>query len=673
MQRPVAWCGLNDGEPVEVCAACGCFLPGESAQLRLAPLPRDDAGCTCSLGCGERYCGATCREAAAPSHKRLCVGPHGEDHALYRFKLAAFSSGSYVDFLLAAKVAVSEEAEACWAEAGGRQPWWELRPAGLEEGAAAEYAQDAREVADDTWQMLSAGAGLHLGSERTVDDWGRLLSYVAAEKTIVSRPSLLEVACRRAWHDGGAAALDDAVARGLLAVAKARQELELEEEEEGGEEQGEGEEEDDEDGGEEQQQGEVPEDEQAEEPLDSICNRRLLTRLLADPASFLPAFRAAALYPTPRLPHSCAPNCREQLSEDGGMEMSVVTNRPGLGDSTAAARTVCRLEELSDSAQERADELAALGLLRPGSLCDCARCRFESGGEATAPELRTLIDVAKHGSRHKEALALLDELVRRDPKDGDALYWRARVTSWDDRWSQSHERMVAAAAVAPEHPLLRSTLDASLSYCGWCPPTTTPPDASARLSSGWSAVEGLDGDAFIAPGLLLRSECAAMVSAVEAQLQGNWTTSRHYAVPTTDVPVCKVPAVLSWFNQQLEHLIFPAMGRQFGVRAGSLRVIDAFVVRYSAAKQRALPLHCDQSQFSLTVALNDRAEYEGGGTFFAKTGEPANTDAGGVVSFRGSLMHSGHPILSGTRYILVAFIYSHLASASGKRKLDEVE
>ena len=139
------------------------------------------------------------------------------------------------------------------------------------------------------------------------------------------------------------------------------------------------------------------------------------------------------------------------------------------------------------------------------------------------------------------------------------------------------------------------------------------------------------------------------------------------------MPVCKVPAVLSWFNQQLEHLIFPAMGRQFGVRAGSLRVIDAFVVRYSAAKQRALPLHCDQSQFSLTVALNDRAEYEGGGTFFAKTGEPANTDAGGVVSFRGSLMHSGHPILSGTRYILVAFIYSHLASASGKRKLDEVE
>ena len=57
----------------------------------------------------------------------------------------------------------------------------------------------------------------------------------------------------------------------------------------------------------------------------------------------------------------------------------------------------------------------------------------------------------------------------------------------------------------------------------------------------------------------------------------------------------------------------------------AIRVIDAFLVKYSAEKQRSLPLHCDQSQFSLTIAMNPREEYEGGGTFFADAGAVACT------------------------------------------------
>ena len=116
------------------------------------------------------------------------------------------------------------------------------------------------------------------------------------------------------------------------------------------------------------------------------------------------------------------------------------------------------------------------------------------------------------------------------------------------------------------------------------------------------------------------------------------------------------------------------LARQFGVPADSIRIIDAFVVRYSADKQRSLPLHCDQSQFSLTIAMNSLDDYEGGGTFFAQTGEVVNADAGGVISFDGSLLHSGHPITQGTRYILVAFLYSHVPTAPvimQKRKRNE--
>ena len=97
---------------------------------------------------------------------------------------------------------------------------------------------------------------------------------------------------------------------------------------------------------------------------------------------------------------------------------------------------------------------------------------------------------------------------------------------------------------------------------------------------------------------------------------------------------------------------------------------DAFVVRYSAERQRSLPLHTDQSQFSLTVAMNARGEYDGGGTFFLDTGEVANCDAGGIISFDGSLEHSGWPIVRGTRYIIVAFLYAY---ASGEAATADAE
>ena len=50
-----------------------------------------------------------------------------------------------------------------------------------------------------------------------------------------------------------------------------------------------------------------------------------------------------------------------------------------------------------------------------------------------------------------------------------------------------------------------------------------------------------------------------------------------------------------------------APGPKHDDTAGSIRVVDAFVVRYSAERQRSLPLHTDQSQFSLTIAMNGRS------------------------------------------------------------------
>jgi hypothetical protein len=201
------------------------------------------------------------------------------------------------------------------------------------------------------------------------------------------------------------------------------------------------------------------------------------------------------------------------------------------------------------------------------------------------------------------------------------------------------------------HRQLLTALKATLSYTGWncSDPTFTigdnlPPQQCSEQCSEqpgteelprWTAATGLDDAVYVAPKLLDQTTCEAMVCLVETQLAGNWTTSRHYSVPATDVPVWQIPALSRWFNRQLAAVIFPMMGAQFGehmidgphthtggllllwrrllctalrcaimrcnalcrvmrttgVDGRTLRVIDAFVVRYSAEKQRSLPLH----------------------------------------------------------------------------------
>ena len=98
--------------------------------------------------------------------------------------------------------------------------------------------------------------------------------------------------------------------------------------------------------------------------------------------------------------------------------------------------------------------------------------------------------------------------------------------------------------------------------------------------------------------------------------------------------------------------------------------------------QAHLPLHCDESVLSLTLALNDG--FEGGGTFFAhlEGSHLAESSLGGsnlrgcgaavrsagpgsAVLFEGRALHGGHPVVRGTRYVLAAFFYIHRAPPGG--------
>ena len=72
--------------------------------------------------------------------------------------------------------------------------------------------------------------------------------------------------------------------------------------------------------------------------------------------------------------------------------------------------------------------------------------------------------------------------------------------------------------------------------------------------------------------------------------------------------------------------------------------------------QTELKPHRDGSVLSFNIALNPAHEYEGGGTWFASLGDALKIDQGHIVSHASGILHGGHGITSGKRYILVAFV-----------------
>ena len=241
---------------------------------------------------------------------------------------------------------------------------------------------------------------------------------------------------------------------------------------------------------------------------------------------------------------------------------------------------------------------------------------------------------------------------------------------------------------APNHPALRKESARESAF----PPAPIASDAIAtelrgRLDSAFDAValpEGsyggqpssldLQGDmAFVtaafgsAPSIFVSKEplipkavCATYVQAAEAwgAKHGGWTTSRHYSVATTDVPLIDLPDLLPSFNKALHAALLPALAAVYPRAAplvSRLHVLDCFLVRYDAAAQASLPTHTDQSLLSFTISLNDPSEYEGGGTYFKGIDRAVDAPAAGhAVLFPGKVEHGGHPITAGRRYLVHA-------------------
>lgn len=129
------------------------------------------------------------------------------------------------------------------------------------------------------------------------------------------------------------------------------------------------------------------------------------------------------------------------------------------------------------------------------------------------------------------------------------------------------------------------------------------------------------------------AECATIIEDAEnyAQMTGSgWSTSRHYSVPTTDLPITSLShSVRSMVSERFANQLLPFMRSVFVESSEEVErfggfVYDLFVVKYDGSqmvqpheRQTFLPLHRDQSAHSAVVALNRGGiDFVGGGTYF---------------------------------------------------------
>lgn len=292
--------------------------------------------------------------------------------------------------------------------------------------------------------------------------------------------------------------------------------------------------------------------------------------------------------------------------------------------------------------------------------CDCIRCQCECTN--TLPE--KVRDVVRLGHLHFQQLRLDDALtcyrhaVQLDLHLDDIWHAIGAVLLTQNRFrlAQRHWR-----DACQKHPFLKENAGIALQLAkqeayGYLndKSRTEIIGENIRIPKYTSYFGGL---CFVTDEPALSPElCSKVIEWAESVK--NWTTSRHYAVPTNDIPVHTIPRLLAWFNQWMDDIVRPLLGKQFGGAPNQFYCHDAFIVRYEATtNSNFLPIHVDESTHSFVVNLN--GDFEGGGTYFCDYNTTlAPKTPGCLVTFRGSsLRHGGNVVTSGKRYILAVFLY----------------
>jgi hypothetical protein len=164
----------------------------------------------------------------------------------------------------------------------------------------------------------------------------------------------------------------------------------------------------------------------------------------------------------------------------------------------------------------------------------------------------------------------------------------------------------------------------------------------------------------------------------------------YYTQATFDLEVDTSPRVRQWL---IQHELVAAVSRCMRSSHGVAPEVfdDVFVVKYDATVpggQQGLEWHYDAGNVSFMLALSARDSYTGGGTAFdvlqegysessqrynqdvdmtqgRGDGSPLHLEQGELLLFEAQLFHSGLPISSGLRYLLVGFCFTRPCVCNG--------
>eukprot|EP00435_Cladocopium_sp_Y103_P064925 s576_g26.t1 len=172
------------------------------------------------------------------------------------------------------------------------------------------------------------------------------------------------------------------------------------------------------------------------------------------------------------------------------------------------------------------------------------------------------------------------------------------------------------------------------------------------------------------PKIWTLEECNFVLNALKdavSKRESGWTTDRHAAYATTDVPCSEVAEIDAWVRESLSKRVFSKLSARHGwpysdseeghfAHSRGLYFRDLFFVKYSVDGQAGLSLHRDGSIVSFNILLNKATDFEGGGTYVEADDRAYQIEQGDCFVHSGKLRHGGQPITKGERFILVAFV-----------------
>jgi len=150
--------------------------------------------------------------------------------------------------------------------------------------------------------------------------------------------------------------------------------------------------------------------------------------------------------------------------------------------------------------------------------------------------------------------------------------------------------------------------------------------------------------------------CDKIIKSCE-EIAGNETWPlMHSAYKSSSISLDSLDIFNQFMSDVFEKNIIPAIEESYKYNF-SWNIRDIFINKYDCAHNaNGLSPHKDGSHITLNIALNDKSEYENGGTKFIDDNEVISLDKGEMLIHCGKELHTGVQITKGTRYVMVIFM-----------------